>query len=313
MAKKKDNDNSSGNGGSDSPGASPGPGPGVGPGSDGNGPVDGASEPATGTGTIADIVDGIRKSDGGSGNVGSDAAPGSDRSGAGSGARKRGRGRPPGSRNGSGRRSAGTTGSGAGSGAPEGQKIPLENDNLRDINSGPPPRKVRSNVVEDEQVLTPLNTRELIEDVYTGLFWLPSEVLKQPHWELQNGEEKLLAERTQVTINSLGKRRAKRAKDAIDTYLPGLSLFAAFAMIVASRVKQTQEINRGINSRNAQQERAASGPGYPAGSGDGQPVAASDAGATSQNGFGDSAVRERSLTASDIAKISGRDAVQNFG
>jgi hypothetical protein len=208
---------------------------------------------------------------------------------------RRGRGRP----RGSGKRS--------GTGTAEGQEK-LASEIPTRLDREPAPRKVRGVVDEDEPISTPANTRQLLEDLYTGVFWVPAQVLGESHWEL-NGEEKILAERTDSLIKSQGKARAKRVQKAIDKYLPGLSLVVALALIVKPRLQITNELKRAKHIRQSAEHRGqANAPvdsGFTATRGDTQP--------TPQGGGGSPEVRERPLTSADISRIGGSEVESNFG
>lgn len=200
----------------------------------GSGPVNGESGSVGNENDAAGIGSTGSEQPSGSGNTDSDAAA--------SGTGKRGRGRPRGSGNNAGKRTA-ETGPGVAQKA-----VPRIDDD-----DEPAPRKV-SGAAGDVDDSTPTSTRDLIDDLYMGAFWGVAEITGEDHWQLNPNESKVLADKTNTLIKSMGKVRAKRVMKSIDKYLPGFSLAVAAALIVGPRVKLSQEIKRAKYQRSTTRE-----------------------------------------------------------
>lgn len=173
----------------------------------------------------------------------------------------------------------------------------------------PAPKKVRSAAAEAEGIAG--NTRELLEDAVTALYWIPAQVTGLPGWELNATEARLLAERGEAFFKSLGKARSDRLIKVMDKFMPGASLAITALIITMPRVKMTQAA-RAASGQTSRLDSVTSSEASRTGSvrepAAGYSPTYSAAEPVADSGEGAPAVSERPITAADIVKLGGSDA-----
>lgn len=228
---------------------------------------------------------GTESSKSGNGDSDNNASTNNAGTGTGSGSvgSKRGRGRPVGSKN--------RTGT---------ERTETETRTVNDSTVGRAPRKVKGESVEDEALANvPQTTRELIENVYSGLYWSIGQLTGYPQvWELKEGQEEALAGATEAMIKSLGKRKASKTLKAINEYFPGISLVVTALVITVPRIQATRIINNGKRS-------SATAPTGNSGNGaDGNISTPSGINNVTGNGpSGNAGLRERPVTGADFKEF----------
>lgn len=111
------------------------------------------------------------------------------------------------------------------------------------------PRRTRASGAESaSKVIIPATTRELINDSWTALYWLPAQVTGIREVELNESEADVLTSRTETLIKSLGTKRAKASLALLDKYAPGVSLAVAVAIITLPKVRLIKTHNARMNN-----------------------------------------------------------------
>jgi hypothetical protein len=143
------------------------------------------------------------------------------------------------------------------------------------------------------------NTRELLADAITGLYWVPAQLTGLKEWELSEDEAGVLAVRVEAILKTgFDKKRAAKINKTIERFLPAVSLIVAASIITLPRIRLTKAA-RDNHSRTASEAARRAGRSH---------VEQSATSSAQANAGGNSERRARALTTADINEFGGTDA-----
>jgi hypothetical protein len=110
-----------------------------------------------------------------------------------------------------------------------------------------PPRRTRGASAPPPNMAA--NTKELLQDGVSLVFWLIAKATAIPQWELPKDESKEVADKIQGFVNSLDPARAKKFERAFNKAYPAVALGGTLVAVGYPRVKMTQQIIKDRKAR----------------------------------------------------------------